>query len=105
VRSTNPGNGTRFWLLLGPSQAFGPELIRQLLARGDRVASITDQPEDADGCGESGWRGTYHLDATTLLTDEERQAIYSASADHCDRSDSRRLILPAARAASKSSSS
>jgi NAD(P)-dependent dehydrogenase (short-subunit alcohol dehydrogenase family) len=34
------------WLLTGPSQAFGPELIRQLLARGDRVAAITDQPED-----------------------------------------------------------
>ncbi|WP_328606978.1 hypothetical protein OG943_45030 [Amycolatopsis sp. NBC_00345] len=68
--------------LTGPSQAFGPELIRQLLARGDRVASITDQPEDVDGCGESSWRGTYRLDATTLLTDEQGQAIYSASADH-----------------------
>lgn len=34
------------WLLTGPTQAFGPELIRKLLACGDRVAAITDRPED-----------------------------------------------------------
>jgi NAD(P)-dependent dehydrogenase (short-subunit alcohol dehydrogenase family) len=34
------------WLLTGPSHAFGPELIRQLLACGDRVAAVTDRPED-----------------------------------------------------------
>ncbi|MFJ3697343.1 SDR family NAD(P)-dependent oxidoreductase [Streptomyces sp. NPDC090052] len=34
------------WLPTGPSQAFGPDLIRQLLARGDRVAAITDQSGD-----------------------------------------------------------
>ncbi|WP_328315458.1 hypothetical protein [Streptomyces sp. NBC_00388] len=34
------------WLPTGPSQTFGPDLIRQLLARGDRVAAITDQSGD-----------------------------------------------------------
>ncbi|MEV6796266.1 hypothetical protein AB0M87_30660 [Streptomyces sp. NPDC051320] len=33
-------------LLTGPSQAFGPELIRQLPAPGDHVTAITDQPAD-----------------------------------------------------------
>src|SRR5205823_14050932 len=73
-----PGSDMTSWLLTGPTQAFGPELIRQLLACGDRVAAITDRPEDVAAVNREYGGAVWVRAVTGHNIDQLREAVSAA---------------------------